>query len=158
MQKARKILLSIAALAAGTALGEPPVEEALVTSARSVMPGDLGDSEVRAMLESGVWREEPRAVALSIPRGAEYMTFVFRRQADGSYSAADASWVANTAFGFWGFPRDEIERFETEPLSWHLNDDGHLHVLIQTKGWREGQRYTARGYFLVAPDGTVSGQ
>lgn len=86
------------------------------------------------------------------------MTFVFRRQPDGTYSAEDASWVARTAFGFWGFPREEIERFETEPIAWRLNQEQHLLVQIRTRGWRDGQRYTASGYYLVAPDGSVSGQ
>lgn len=86
------------------------------------------------------------------------MTFVFRQQLDGTFSAVDASWVARTAFGFWGFRAEEIEKFETEPLRWHVNEGGHLMVQIRTRGWRNGQRYSASGYYLVSADGSVSGQ
>ena len=154
----RVALFIVTALWLGAADGQPRVDDALVTAARTVMPDDLTDSQLREALEAALWHADPPAVAVSIPRGDEYKTFVFRRQPDDTYSAEDASWVAHTAFGFWGFPREEIESFETKPLAWRVNEGRHLLVQIRTRGWRNGQRYTASGYYLVSPDGRVSGQ
>jgi hypothetical protein len=99
-----RALLLIAALLFGPLAGQPIIDEALlVAAAARVMPSDLTGSEVRAALQKGLWQDEPIAVAVSIPRQDEYMTFVFRLRTDGTYSAVDASrTVVYAAFGiFW---------------------------------------------------------
>jgi len=135
--------------------GQPAVDEALLTAATTVMPSELSEGEIRELLQAGVWHDSS-AVAISIARQNEYMTFIFRRQPDGSFSAQDVSWIANTVFGVWGFPRMEIERFETKPLRWQAGSGGNLLLYAQTRGWREGQRYTGTDVYLVFPDGTLT--
>ena len=153
----RRVLCSIVALLiAGITNGQPAIDEALMSAAQSVMPAELSGDEIRAFLEGGLWLDDASAVALSIPREDEYMTFVFRSQPDGSYSAQDVSWIANTVFGVWGYPRAEIERFETTPLRWELGREGNLLLYARTRGWRQGQRYTGTDVYLVFPDGTLT--
>jgi hypothetical protein len=151
------VFLALAVIAHSVS-GQADVDEPLRNAAATVFPSDLTAPAVDSALESGLWHQNPPAVAVSIPRGNESATFIFVRQTDGTYSAADISWAARTAFGFWGFPREEIERFEMQPLTWQTNHNGTLMVRIRTRGWREGQRYTAQGLYLVSADGTVSGQ
>jgi hypothetical protein len=152
-----RVALFFSTLLLSSALsGQPVIDEALLTAARSVIPSDLNENEIRAVLETGLWHDDSSAVAISIPRQNEYMTFVFRRQPDGALSAADVSWVANTVFGAWGFPRDDIERFETKPVRWQSGNRGNLLLWIQTRGWRKGQRYTGTDVYLVFPDGTLT--
>src|SRR5690606_33583976 len=107
--------------------------------------------------EAGVWNDDSSAVALSKQLEKGSLTFVFRLQPDGSYSAQDVSWISNTVFGVWGYPRSEIERFETKPLRWQASSrDGILLLYAQTRGWRQGQRYTGTDVYMVFPDGTLT--
>jgi hypothetical protein len=135
---------------------QPAIDKSLLSAAVTVMPSECAEGEIRGLLEAGVWHDDLSAVAISIPRKNEYMTFVFRRQPDGSFSGQDVSWIANTVFGVWGFPRSEIERFETKPLKWQASLNGNLLLYVQTRGWREGQRYTGTDVYLVFPDGTLT--
>jgi hypothetical protein len=149
------LILSVAVYSSSTN-SQPVIEDALLDAAVSIMPSELTETEIRELLEAGVWNEGSFAVALSMPRVNEYLTFVFRLQPDGSYSAQDVSWIANTVFGVWGYPRSEIERFETNPLRWGAGSREDVILLwAQTRGWREGQRYTGTDVYMVLPDGTL---
>lgn len=143
-------------LLSGALSGQPAIEKALLKAACIVISSDMNEDEIRSVLEAGLWSDDSSAVAISIPRQDEYMTFVFRLQPDGTFSATDVSWIANTVFGAWGFPRDEIERFETKPVSWRSGNRGNLLLRIQTRGWREGRRYTGWDVYLVSPDGALT--
>lgn len=149
-------LLLTAALSSAAVAGQPTIDQALMEAAATVTPSDLTESDVRAALQRGLWQEEPIAVAVSIPRQDEYMTLVFRLLSDGTYSAVDASrTVAYAAFGFFGWPRHEYERFETEPIGWRVTQDGGSLLRVRVSAWREGQRYTAAGHYLVDAEGRV---
>jgi hypothetical protein len=153
----RIAIFVLAALSAGTVAGQSAIDEALVAAAATVMPNDLTEDDVRAALQKGLWQGEPIAVAVSIPRQHEYATFVFRRLSDGTYSAADASrTVAFAAFGYFGWPSDEYERFETEPVSWQATQNGGSLLRVRVRAWRHGQRYTVTGHYLVSAQGEVS--
>jgi hypothetical protein len=158
LKRIQTLVLFVFGVFSAVANCQTQIEESLLGAALSVFPDDVSEDEAMTLLQSGLWHDDPTAVAVSIPRGNECLTFIFLSQPDGTYSAADASWVSGAAFGFWGFPREEIERFEIEPLSWSINHHGNLMVRIRTRGWREGQRYTASGAYLVSPDGSVTGQ
>jgi hypothetical protein len=157
MRHSRRIAgFLFAALLSGAVAAQPTIEEALVAAAATVMPSDLTESDVRAALQKGLWQEEPVAVAVSIPRKDEYLTLVFRLLSDGAYSAVDASrTVAFAAFGFFGWPRQEYERFETEPVSWRATPDGGSLLRVRVSAWRDGQRYTVTGHYFVNAKGEV---
>lgn len=152
----RVALILATALLPAPASSQPADDEALLTAARAILPSDLSEGEIRSALATGLWHDDPSAVAISVPRQNEYLTFVFRRQPDGAFSAEDVSWAANTVFGVWGFRREEIERFETTPIGWRPGSGGNLLLVIQTRGWRAGQRYTGSDIYLVFPDGTMT--
>jgi hypothetical protein len=157
MRHSRRIAgFVFAALLSGALVGQPTIDEALIAAATTVMPSDLMEGDVRAILQSGLWQEEPVAVAVSIPRQDECLTLVFRLLSDGTYSAVDASrTVAFAAFGFFGWPRQEYERFETEPVSWQATRNGNSLLRVRVRAWRDGQRYTATGHYLVNTEGEV---
>jgi hypothetical protein len=145
-----------ALLLSGAVTGQPTIDEALVAAAATVMPSDLTEGDVRVVLQGGLWQGEPVAVAVSIPRQDEYLTLVFRLLPDGTYSAVDASrTVAFAAFGFFGWPRQEYERFETEPVSWQAAPNGDSLLRVRVSAWRDGQRYTVTGHYLVNARGEV---
>lgn len=149
-------LFLVAAVLAQTADGQPIIDEELMTSAATVMPGDLVEDDIREALRNGLWQEGVVAVAVSIPRQDEYATFVFRRFSDGTYSAVDASrTVAYAAFGYFGWPADEYDRFETEPVSWQATANGNSLLRVRVRAWRDDQRYTVIGHYLVNAKGEV---
>lgn len=134
----------------------PTPDSNLLATALAVMPAGLSDGEVRRALRNGLWHEDGDAVAVGLPRANESLTFVFRRQADGSYRGVDASWVANPALVFIGWRRDEFDRFVTEPINWVEGRYERLSLTIRTRAWRGERRYTATESFFVHADGLVT--
>lgn len=129
------------------------VDEALLTAARSSMPQEMTDAELSATLGGGRWRQDGEAVAVTLPRANGTLAFVFVRQPDGSFAATDATQViARSAFGFFGWPAEEYERYEIEILDW----PSPSLLRAEVRAWRQGQRYTTGGQFLVFRDGSVS--
>lgn len=121
---------------------------------RNEVPADVNDSQISAALEKSLQRPDGAAVALVIPRAGPSIVLVLIRKADEGYLASDVSHVENLAFGYWGRKRKEYERWETTPVEWLPREDGQLQVLIRTRAWRNGQRYTAAEPLLIKPDGT----
>jgi hypothetical protein len=116
---------------------------------------DVEDSELRAALESGLWNPDRSAVATVIPRAQASLILVYLKQPDGSFLATDASGVESGNFGFFGRLRSDYERFETQPIEWRQREDGRFQVVMRTRAWRMGQRYTVAEALLIDPDGTV---
>jgi hypothetical protein len=56
---------------------------------------------------------------------------------------------------FFGWPRHEYERFETEPISWQPSGNGGSLLRVRTSAWRNGQRYTVTGHYFVNAKGEV---
>ena len=133
------------------------VDEALKSAARSLLPPEMTDAELAATLSGGLWRDDLNALAVAMPDGAEYRIYAFVRLADGSFAATNASRVvAYAAFGYFGWPAAEYERYETEPLGWRITDNGNSLLYVRVRAWRQGQRYSIVGHYLVAADGSVS--
>lgn len=133
------------------------VEDPLLAAARLLLPSEMTDADVSAVLRDGLWRQDLNAVAVSHPEGTEYRTYVFVRQGDGSYAATNASsTVANAASAYFGRPVTEFERYETEPVDWRIADNGQSLLYVEVRAWRQGQRYAVTGYYLVGPDGSVT--
>jgi hypothetical protein len=131
----------------------------LRVAALAVMPQGTGQAEVDAALAAGVWRQDRAAVAVTLPRENETLAYVFVRQADGSFAATDATRVISfAAFGYFGWPAEEYERFEIQPLGWEMREGGASMLRTQTQAWRQGQRYTTGDIFFVGPDASVNGR
>jgi len=131
----------------------------LVVAAQAIMPSGTALTEIGSALRGGVWRQDQAAVAVTLPRENETLVYVFVRQPDGSYAATDATRVISlAAFGFFGWPAEEFERFEIQPLDWAMREGGLSLLFTQVRAWREGQRYTSSDVFFVGADGSISGR
>ncbi|MFO1511451.1 MAG: hypothetical protein U1F83_00815 [Verrucomicrobiota bacterium] len=153
-----QILSTVAALAffASTGLAQSRLEPDLIAAARKSLPTDLSTNVVTKALEVGLWNSNLTAIAISINRVPKAsVIFVFLKQSDGSYLASNVSGVEGGNFGVLGISgRGGYDRFETTPLEWLHRDDGRFQVVMQTRAWKAGKRYTVSENLLIAKNGT----
>jgi hypothetical protein len=142
-------------LFSGSVDAQAPIVGELLSVARSAVPRELSDSELRSVLQRGLRHPAGNAVAVVIPRPEASLVLIFIRQPDGIFLATDASGVESGNFGKLGRPRTDYERYETEPIEWRQRDDDLLQVVIRTRAWRMGQRYTVAEPLIIKPDGAV---
>jgi hypothetical protein len=138
--------------------GESRLDAALLAAGQKAMPGEIATNHLIRALETGLWNSNRTAVVVSVSQQhpKESVVFVFLRQPDGTYLAADASRVEAGNFGKLGLlPRTDYKRFETTPIEWLHRDDGLFQVRIRTRAWRDGQRYTVYEPLIIRPDGVV---
>lgn len=77
------------------------------------------------------------------------------RQGDGSFLEVDLSAVESGNFGKLGRGRGDYDRFETTAVEWLPRGDDLLQVRLQTRAWRQGQRYTVFEPLIYHRDGKV---
>ncbi len=142
------LLASFPALAA-----ESRVDAALFAAAQRAMPRGIATNQLVRALESGLWNSNRTALAVSITQPKASVIFVFLRQTNRTYVAADSSLVEDGNFGKLGRPRTDYERFETIPVEWLHRDDGFFQVLMRTRAWRHGRRYTVSEPLVISPQG-----
>ena len=135
--------------------GESHVDTALLTAARKAAPIEITTNQLAAALSSGLWNSNLTALAISIPQPKASVIFVFLRQTNGTYLASNASGVEAGNFGKLGRERTDYERFETTPVEWLHRTDGKFQVIMRTRAWRNGQRYTVSEPLLIGSDGVV---
>jgi hypothetical protein len=138
------------------ALAQPRIDPALVAAARKALPADISTNDVAKALSAGLWNSNRTAVAISINRVPRpSIIFVFLKQSSGQYRAGDVSGVEGGNFGVLGIAgRAGYERFETTPIEWLPRDDGRLQVVMRTRAWKAGRRYTVSEKLVVSADGT----
>ncbi len=155
----KHIILSILAvfvLTATSSGAESRVDDTLLVAARKALPQDTSTNEIVRVLLSGLWNSNRTAVAVSFPRPKASVILVFLRQTNDTYLSADASRVEDGNFGKLGwFGRTGYGRFETTPIRWTHRPDGWFQVVMRTRAWKSGQRYTVSEPLLIKPDGTV---
>jgi hypothetical protein len=144
------LMAGISALA-----GELPIDPVLLATARKAITEDVAQNQLVMALESGLWNSNRTALAISVAQPKGSVVFVFFRQSDGTYLAANASGVEGGNFGKLGRPRADYERFETTPVEWLHRDDGVFQVRMRTRAWRGGQRYTVSEPLVIRPNGVV---
>jgi len=142
-------------LFSGSVGAQAPLVDELLSAARSAVPRELSDSELRSVLQRGLRHPSGNAVAVVIPRPEASLVLVFIRQPNGTFRATDASGVESGNFGKLGRPRTDYERYETEAIEWRQRDDDLLQVVMRTRAWRLGQRYTVAEPLIIELDGTV---
>ena len=154
MRATLSILLALIAAASALA-GESRVDPALFAAAQKFMPREIATNQLVRALESGLWNSNRTALAVSIAQPKRSVIFVFLRQSNATYLAVDASGVEGGNFGVWGRPRTDYERYETTPVEWLYRDDGRFQVVMRTRAWRAGQRYTVSEPLLISRNGIV---
>ena len=153
----RAILSILLVLLAGVPVlaGESRVNAALLSAAQKAMPREIATNQLVRAVETGLWNSNRTAVAVSITQPKASVVFVFLRQADGTYLAADASGVEGGNFGKLGRPRTDYERFETTPVEWLHRDGSLFQVWMRTRAWMAGKRYTVSEPLIIRPDVVV---
>jgi hypothetical protein len=106
-------------------------------------------------LDTGLWNSNRTAVAICLTNSKASTVFVFLKQTGGKYLAVDAS---IEGLGIWQIgiaPRSAYERLELTPVQWLDREDGMFMVLMRTRAWKAGQRYTVSKPLLIQQDGTI---
>jgi hypothetical protein len=154
----RSLLIACIALVATgfVALGQSHIDQNLVAAARKALPAEVSTNDIAKALEKGLWNSNRTAIAISINRVPKpSLIFVFLKQASGHYVAGNVSGVEGGNFGVLGASgRVGYERFETTPVEWLHRDDGRFQVVMRTRAWKAGRRYTVSENLLIDPDGT----
>jgi hypothetical protein len=151
----RAALILFALIAAASA-GEPQIDSALLAAAQKAMPREVTTNELVSVLQAGLWNSNRTAIAISIPKLKASVIFVFLRQTNATYLAVNASGVEGGNFGKLGLAgRAGYDRFETTPTEWLHREDGRFQVVMRTRAWKDGKRYTVSERLLINPSGTV---
>jgi hypothetical protein len=132
--------------------------DALLSTAREAMPGEIPTYELIKALRTGLWNSNRTAIVISVPQQypKNSVILVLLRQPDGTYVAANASRVETDNLGKPGLlPQKAYERFETAPAEWLNRNDGLFQVRIRTRAWMSGQQYTVYEPLIIKPDGSV---
>ena len=143
LTKTAMILVASAAIAAD----EPRLDSALRAAG-------LSADEMARATDAALPKRGGSAFAIAVHRKQRSLVLVLLRQASGEYRAVDVSAVEDGNFGKLGFPRSRYDRFETQPVEWLARADGWFQVVIRTRAWQSGQRYTASEPLIIRPDGT----
>ena len=158
----RGVLLTVLVLVLGlfaagrSGVGADVVEDTVLAAAHRMRLSGVSDTQLAGAVRSGLWNSNRTAVALSLPRPKASLILVFLRQSDGSFLGTDASGVEGGNFGKLGtHGREGYERFETTPVRWLPRDDGLFQVIMRTRAWKGGRRYTVSEPLVIRPDGTV---
>jgi hypothetical protein len=158
MKSAAPVLLFALLVSAGAWAGASRVDDALLASARKALPQDITTNEIIMVLRTGLWNSNRTALAVSFPRPRPQPSeiFVFLHQTNGTYLAVDASGVEGGNLGKLGSRgRKDYDRVETTPVEWLYRDDGRFQVVMRTRAWRAGRRYTVPENLLISRNGTV---
>jgi hypothetical protein len=149
-------LVLVLALGQQTASSATPAAPAPLNAvARRALPDDVPESVVDDAVRAGVWNAARTAVAISVsrPRGSAVLAFIV--QASGEWVAVDVSAVERGNLGKLGSARAGYDKVETEPVRWLGRRDGLFQVVLRTRAWKAGRRFTVSEPLLIRPDGTV---
>ena len=152
------VLMFAIFVTAGAWAAASRVDDTLLASARKALPQGISTNEMIKVLQAGLWNSNRTALAVSFPRPRPEASviFVFLHQTNGTYLAVDASGVEGGNLGVLGSRgRKDYDRFETTPVEWLHRDDGRFQVVMRTRAWRAGKRYTVSENLLISQGGTV---
>ena len=135
---------------------QPQNEPTLQDAARNALPKEISTSEIVRAVNDGVWNSSRTAVAISINMASKpSILFVFLKLDSGRYKAADVSGVEAASLGVLGMSKKaDYDRVETTPIEWLPRDDGRFQLVMRTRAWKAGQRYTVSERLLITSGGT----
>ncbi|MBI3852366.1 MAG: hypothetical protein HY298_19085 [Verrucomicrobia bacterium] len=156
MSRAILVIMFALSAAAHALSGESRVDDTLFIAARKSLPQDIATNEVVRVLQTGLWNSNRTAVAISLSKPKASIIFVFLRQTNGTYLAVDARGVEAGNFGKLGIAgRAGYDRFETTPIQWLPREDGWFQVVMRTRAWKAGKRYTVSEPLTIRSDGYI---
>lgn len=125
-------------------------------AARALVPRDVSDQELGKALEAGLWNSDRTALGVALPRSGATRFVVVLHRPEGGWLATDASGVEGGNLGKLGTGgRSVYERIETTPIRWLPRDDGLYQVVVRTRVWKSGKRFTVSEPLVIRADGTV---
>ena len=127
----------------------------LAEVARQALPQNLSSNQINAALDAGLWNSNGTAVAICFTNARTSTVFVFLKQPGGKYLAVDASLEGLGTGQIGSAPRSAYERLELTPAKWLPREDGMVMLLLRTRAWKAGQRYTVSKTLLFRRDGTI---
>lgn len=142
------------------AVAQPRVNDALLAATRKTLPQGTPTNELVRVLRAGIWNSNKTAVAISLARPKASLIFVFLRQTNGECLAVDVSGIEGANLGVIGdAKRAAYDRVETTPIKWLPREDGLFQILVRTRAWKSGQRYTvSRAPAVIKADGAITWQ
>ena len=152
----RKILVTVIGFfaLASMAMAQARFDDALFAAARKALPAAVSTNDISRALVSGIWHSNKTAVAIGLTNSAVPLAFVFLKQPDGTYLSVDAS--IGLGLGIIGIAgASSYERLELTPSRWLYPENGTLQLMMRTRAWRSGQRYTVEKVVLITPDGKI---
>lgn len=153
----RTILIAVIVLQtwACVAFAQLRPEATLSAAARKALPRSVSTDEISRALDSGLWNSNRTALAISLTNSTAPTVFAFLLQSGGKYLAVNLS-IEGLGLGQIGIaPRSAYERLELTPMQWLDRQDGMFMVLMRTRAWKTGQRYTVSKPLLIRQDGTI---
>jgi hypothetical protein len=153
----RAILIGLVGLIAAlcVTVAQPPIDGGLLAAARKALPQEISTNEIARALDTGLWNSNRTAIVIGIPKPKASLVFVFLRQTGAKYLGVACSAVEGGNFGKLGIAgRAAYDRFETTPVEWLHRDDGMFQVVMRTRAWKSGKRYTVTEPLIITADGT----
>jgi hypothetical protein len=139
------------------AIAQPRLDPFLLAAATKALSADVSTNEIAKALEKGLWNSNRTAIAVSISRVPKpSLIFVFLKQGSGQYLTGNVGGVEGGNFGVLGTGtggRAGYQRFETTPVEWLHREDGRFQVVMRTRAWKAGRRYTVSEKLLISADG-----
>ena len=142
------------------AVAQPRIDDALLAATRKALPQGTPTNELVRVLRAGIWDSNKTAVAISLARPKASLIFAFLRQTNAKYLAVDVSGIEGANLGVIGIAKyAAYDRVETTPIKWLPRDDGLFQILVRTRAWKSGQRYTVSGApAVIKADGATTWQ
>ncbi len=134
---------------------ESKTDGELFAYARQSLGEGVSSNDLALALTRGLWNSNRTAVAISVTNSPAPSAWVFLKRSNNGYLAVDLS-TDGLGIGLIGnAARSAYERLELVPIEWLPREDGMLMVVMRTRAWKGGQRYTVSKPILIRQDGTL---
>jgi len=130
-------------------------DASLFAAARTALPSSISAVEIREAMDAGLWNGSRTAVAICLPKQKVPAAWVFIRQPGGNFLSVDVS-KEGLGIGRIGIaPQSAYERLELAPVAWPQGDAEMLTIIMRTRAWKAGRRYTISKPLWIRQDGTI---
>ena len=111
--------------------------------------------DIKQSLMRGSWNADKSAIAVTLYKPKKTVVFIFIQQDEKKYKAVDISQIEDGNLGKLGMARRmEYSKIETIPTEWRNRDDSSYQVVLRTRVWKDGQRYTVYEELIITANGT----
>lgn len=106
--------------------------------------------------ETALWNGDRSAAVATSRDGERTRVIAYVKQADGTFLEIDLSQVEGRNLGSLGLrSAADYDRIETTAVEWLPRENGLLQVVVRTRAWHSGQRFTVLKPVVFRTDGVV---